>query len=333
MSVDKFGRYSRKTKSLRGPKGEGFSLTPDGDYDMQRKRLRNMGEPTDALDAVNFELYAKGFLNCITRQDGLFDAQNTRITNMAPPIDNTDAVTKQYLESRSLVRLDPIKAYSLHQYRLQDVASPVYDGDAVNLNYLKTNSLVTDGYGVVDAKGSVIRNLKSPKSNQDAVNLAYIQDNAMQINAEGVFNARNTVVRNVAPPVYGSDAINKAYLDHRLPIQGNLAWNFKNKRLGQVADPSHQNDAVTVKYFKENTLQKNLDSNWDVHGNRIENLAKPLNLDDVVNKRYLKEAFADLSLALYKTMNKGKRVSMPDEAEWKARVIHETSTWDTLFMQ
>jgi len=36
MSVDKFGRHARskQTQALRGPKGDRYNLTSEGDYDL-----------------------------------------------------------------------------------------------------------------------------------------------------------------------------------------------------------------------------------------------------------------------------------------------------------
>lgn len=65
-SLDKFGR---KTKTQRvivnNGRGIGFKLSPEGDYDMQRKRIVNLGEPTlmtdsataNYVEAVNRETY------------------------------------------------------------------------------------------------------------------------------------------------------------------------------------------------------------------------------------------------------------------------------------
>lgn len=202
MSVDKFGRYSKKDKSLVGPKGEGFNLTPDGDYDMQRKRLRNVWEPADELDAVNFATHTNAFRNCISRQNNVFDAQNTRVCNVAPPVEDQDTVTKEYMESRTPIRFDAkdIESYSLHQYRLQDVGPPINTQDAVNLIYLKNNTIAKNADGSFDAKHSLIQNLASPVGGNDAVNLSYVQSKTLQKIANGSFDAKNTTIRNLAPP-------------------------------------------------------------------------------------------------------------------------------------
>lgn len=67
MSVDKFGRYQHHRGvgvSLRGPRGQGFKLTESGDYDMEHRRLRNVGNADLTKDdAVSFGLLKAQGLN------------------------------------------------------------------------------------------------------------------------------------------------------------------------------------------------------------------------------------------------------------------------------
>jgi len=55
MSIDVFGRVlTHKTSAgARGPPGEGFQRTPQGDFDISHKRLCNVATPQEDLDAVN----------------------------------------------------------------------------------------------------------------------------------------------------------------------------------------------------------------------------------------------------------------------------------------
>ena len=53
--IDKFGRRrgdANKALVLRGPSGVGFNLTTDNQFDIQNKRLKNVGEPVDNQDGV-----------------------------------------------------------------------------------------------------------------------------------------------------------------------------------------------------------------------------------------------------------------------------------------
>lgn len=64
-TIDKFGRRKQKAKLLqiRGQTGIGFKLTRDGNYDIQRKKLRNVGDPVDAKDSATCEYVDKRFRN------------------------------------------------------------------------------------------------------------------------------------------------------------------------------------------------------------------------------------------------------------------------------
>lgn len=56
MSVDIFGRKFRKSVGIngRGPPGNGFKITADGQFDIDGKRLCNIADPKDSNDAVSF---------------------------------------------------------------------------------------------------------------------------------------------------------------------------------------------------------------------------------------------------------------------------------------
>lgn len=51
-----FGRYFERTKGSRGPPGFGFKLTTSGNYDIENRRLCNVGESYEPNDAVNLNL-------------------------------------------------------------------------------------------------------------------------------------------------------------------------------------------------------------------------------------------------------------------------------------
>lgn len=56
-TVDKFGRQkiNEKSKILRGPPGEGFRLSSNGNYDMQGRALENLASPKNFNDAATLE--------------------------------------------------------------------------------------------------------------------------------------------------------------------------------------------------------------------------------------------------------------------------------------
>ncbi|KAK4885842.1 hypothetical protein RN001_002113 [Aquatica leii] len=60
MSLDKFGRSNGNTRHVvfqQGPRGVGFKVTIDNDYDMENKRLLNVGDPIEPHNALNLKYY------------------------------------------------------------------------------------------------------------------------------------------------------------------------------------------------------------------------------------------------------------------------------------
>ncbi len=59
MSVDKFGRFADSSKGggnvAKGPPGEGFKLTDDGNFDLDSKVMTNVADPIKDGDAVNYK--------------------------------------------------------------------------------------------------------------------------------------------------------------------------------------------------------------------------------------------------------------------------------------
>ena len=57
-AIDKFGRKKSKSlSSLHGRPGIGFKLDSSGNYDMQGKRLTNIGNPSSGGDSVPLEFF------------------------------------------------------------------------------------------------------------------------------------------------------------------------------------------------------------------------------------------------------------------------------------
>lgn len=98
MSVDKFGRHENSITRgvLRGPPGEGFHLTEDGDYDVKRKRICNVGDPIFNEHAVNLKTLRTMTLN-YDHNDDKFDGKNKIIKNVALAVDDSDVVNRAFL--------------------------------------------------------------------------------------------------------------------------------------------------------------------------------------------------------------------------------------------
>ena len=93
-------------KGIQGAPGVGFSLTTNGNYDINGKRLTNVGAPNSNTDAAT-KKYVDDNSPTTTRLtvDSDIDMKDRfRITNLKEPSDADDAATKQYADIRFLYR-------------------------------------------------------------------------------------------------------------------------------------------------------------------------------------------------------------------------------------
>lgn len=118
-TIDKFGRSSRRGSKpviIRGLPGVGFKLTSDKQYDIEGRRLKNIGEATDDLDAVTRK-YVEGRLDAVVENvvkgmhqvgDSLFTRVRTTInTNNKSLKDENNAL----IEKVSQNLMDEMRAY------------------------------------------------------------------------------------------------------------------------------------------------------------------------------------------------------------------------------
>lgn len=112
--MTKFG-ILEEAKSVVGVPGIGFKLTREGDYDMQRRKLRRVGEAEDESDGVTKK-------QTLTLDSDSFDAKNKRVKNLGQPVDSSDTATKKYVDDNNattksyvdnLTKIDPSPTNSL----------------------------------------------------------------------------------------------------------------------------------------------------------------------------------------------------------------------------
>ena len=130
MSVDKFGRTSAEEGS-RGPPGEGFSLTEDGNYDIQGKALRNVASPAQRGDAVNLDFINN---NTISAKGNTFSAGGKVIENVGRPVNETDAINKKYYFD--FIPISRVGYWDFFNKRLVRVNDPVDPQDVVNKRFM-----------------------------------------------------------------------------------------------------------------------------------------------------------------------------------------------------
>lgn len=175
MSVDKFGRYSRETKSVnvKVSKGEGFNLDPEGNFDIRNKRLCNVSDPTADEDAVNLRTLKRSASNALSNNGGSFDAKKQIISNIGDAVNEHDAINLKYLKTNTITR-NKYNKLDVNHLVISNLGIPSDDSDAVTVKFVRNHTLYLGKD--IDAKKKIIKNLAKPKDAHDAVNYVYLME-------------------------------------------------------------------------------------------------------------------------------------------------------------
>src|ERR1043166_8607352 len=97
MSIDKFGRLKQAGQQgppgLQGPPGPGFKLTSEGDFDLEGRKLCNIGESTYGRDAATRDYIDKEVKEALRQTNGHFNAKYKKIRQLRYGEEDDDAVT------------------------------------------------------------------------------------------------------------------------------------------------------------------------------------------------------------------------------------------------
>lgn len=249
MSVDKFGRHAVSSgKGERGPKGEGYNFTTDGDYDVQNKRLCNVLSAKEEVDAVNLGNVKSLISPCVKEVNGVFDFNNKTVTGIKDSENEQDAVNFKTLK-RNSVHLTTDGHYDVQNKRVCNVLNAVADTDAVNLSNLKSliNPCVKEVNNVFDFKNKILTGIADAKHDLDAVNFKVLKRNASLALTTTGYNARNKKIINVKAPDGLSDVVIVKYLNDNCIVRNPKtdSFNGNGKRISNVADPKDGQDVVT----------------------------------------------------------------------------------------
>lgn len=190
MSVDKFGRHKKTQDALRGPPGQGFPLSTDGQYDAEHRRVVNISDPLGDNDAMIKK-------NCIhlTSDKKAFECHNKRIARVHAPTHYADAANVDWVLDNCLSIVNG-KTINAHQLRIENVKDPAKDNDASNKKYVDEN--INKQHKDVKAELST-----------------YIKDNSIILEKD-VYNTRNRRVVNLSDPKDPADCCTKKYVDSEI---------------------------------------------------------------------------------------------------------------------
>ena len=91
-------------KGIQDAPGVGFSLTANGNYDINKKKLTNVGAPSDNTDAATKKYVDDNSSGPHSSSSNIDMKDQYRILNLKHPADADEPATKQYADSTFLDR-------------------------------------------------------------------------------------------------------------------------------------------------------------------------------------------------------------------------------------
>ena len=273
-------------KGIQGAPGVGFSLTADGNYDMNKKKLTNVGAPSANTDAATKKYVDDNSSGTPTtsrlRVDSNIDMNHKSIENLYPPQNNNDATTKFYVDAKFLqVSGDNqmIGNLNMNSKKIVNVNAPTQNNDASNKKYVDdtvaANKVDVSPYfkkdgsqkmtGNIDMNNNRIYNLPAPTGSKQPTPLAFTDLKYLHVAGTNKMtnnlNMDNKGIIHLKPPTSDTDAATKKYVDDNtgapdlsdylekdgtVAMTGNL--NVGNNKIINLSKPTQDNDAVTKDY-------------------------------------------------------------------------------------
>ncbi|CAH3171137.1 unnamed protein product, partial [Porites lobata] len=291
---------------IQGAPGVGFSLTADGNNDMNKKRLTNVGAPSANTDAATKKYVDdnSGGSPSTTRLtvDSNIDMKDQyRILNLKHPVDADEPATKQYSDSRFLDRNGSrtmIGNLSMNNNKIIKVGTPTANDDAATKKYVDDKSNYVDNTfldrdGSYPMKGNLnmannrIFNLPAPNGGNQPTPLAFTDLKYVARDGSSTMtnnlNIDNKKIINLRPPTSDTDGANKKYVDDNVggidlndylekdgtvTMTGNL--NVGNNKIINLSDPTTDQEAANRGWVRKQIERDDSHSNsvfW-VSGNR-----------------------------------------------------------------
>ena len=229
-------------KGIQGAPGVGFSLTANGNYDINKKRLTNVGAPISNNDSAT-----KKYVDDIssgphsTSQltvDSNIDMKNTfRITNLSTPLDAKEPPTKYYVDNTFLDRDGsyPMKGnLNMDNKKIINLRPPTDSTDGATKKYVDDS--IPDTSSFIKKDGSVLMTnnlnlgdkkivgLATPTTNTDAATKKYVDDNTAApdlsdylekdgtVTMTGNLNLGNNKIVNLSDPTTDQQAANRGWV-------------------------------------------------------------------------------------------------------------------------
>ena len=284
MGVFNEQSHTNYSRGIQGAPGVGFNLTADGNYDMSKRRLTNVGTPnanTDAATKKYVDDNSSGSSSELTIDSNIDMKDRYRILNLKSPLDADEPATKQYSDSTFLDRNGSrgmLGSLNMNNHPIYNLPAPtgpkqpipLVFGDFKYLHVAGTNKMTNNLN--MDNKGII--HLKTPTNDSDAATKKYVDDNTQNVDLRPYFKKDGSVA-----------------------MTGNV--NMNSKKITNLLAPTSNSDAATKKYVDDNSgfpdlsdyLEKDgsvaMTGNLNMNSKKIVNLNNPTSDKDATNKTYV----------------------------------------------
>ena len=291
-------------RGLRGSPGVGFSLTQDGNYDMNNKKLKNVGEGVESSDAVTKHQLEvsmnskadKASLTTFVKKNspevgGDLDMKGFEVKNMKLiPTGDLNATSKKYVDRKVNKKAD---ITSLTQYVKKD--SPEVGAD-------------------LDMKGFEVKNMKLiPTGDLNATSKNYVD---RKVNKKADITSLTQYVKKDSPEV-GADLDMKGFevKNMKLIPAGDLnatSKKYVDRKVNKKADITS-----LTQYVKKDSPEVVAD--LDMKGYRVTNLTNPTLYDsEAANKKYVDDSISKSHVKPSHTPRNIFQYLMNDVNEWSS---------------
>ena len=350
-------------EGIQGAPGLGFRLTADGNYDMNKKKLTNVGAPSDNTDAatkkyVDDNSSGSPTTSRLTVDSDIDMKDRYRILNLKAPSDVDEAATKSYADNNFL-NLNGTKKMTgnldMHNNQILNLPAPAGPKQPTPLAFTDLKYLHVAGTNKMtnnlNMDNKKIINLRPPTSNTDAANKKYVDDSKVDGSVflkldgtrkmTGKLDMNHQRIYNVGDPIGPFDAVSLYYTDTRyLNVNGTYAMenNIKmdNNKIINLATPTANTDAANKKYVDDNSgspdlsdyLEKDgtvaMTGNLDLNNNKIINLSKPTQDNEATTKDYV-DKLVHHTAVQPSHYNDQFAYLMSSGAAWTDEIVNETS--------
>ena len=257
-------------RGLQGSPGIGFSLTKDGNYDMNNRKLKNVGEGVESSDAVTKHQLE---VSMNTKPDKA--SLNNYVKKNSPEVGGDLDMKGHSIKNLKVTSLGGDASVPSKKYVDRKLATKA---DKTSLTtFVKKNS--PEVAADLDMIGFAIKNMKvTPGGDSSATSRKYVD-------------------RKLVTKANKNDLNGYSKLDGTSLVQGDL--NINNKRIKKLPDPQLDDEPVTKKFLTLTNsifyneflgLQGNskMRGNLQMSDNRITGLTNPpSSADETTNKKYV----------------------------------------------